>query len=206
MFELKYKTTDKCFKNNVTIIEKLVQIYAMNNLTRTIFMHGLYPTLKESIKTEQSELHNFVQAASSNDVNLLDDDTKEKFQKVIENLDYGWDSSQMLEIKTHLGSWIGKENGASSSALSFTHMFWHISFRQNVLEDLKCVTHSEGLRNCSYYEDLFHGGKYFPTPRNSSNKNDIVRFGTSTTPFMHLSSLKLLQNDLSSFAHTVCEP
>ena len=122
MIEIKYTGAEKCFKHNVTIFEKLVQMNAMRDLIRTIYMHGLSTTLKESTKTQQPELYNFVQASSSNNVNILDDELKKKFQKVMENLNFGWDSGQMSEVKSHLKSWIGKENGASRSALSIIHL------------------------------------------------------------------------------------
>ena len=144
MMECKYKGNEKCFRNNVTLVEKLLTMNALKDLTTAIYLYGLYPTLKEKTQEDLPELYQFVQAATSNNVDMIDKEHIRKFRQIMDNNNYGWDTGGMYQLKVHFGSWISKENGASRSALSIMVLFWLISFRQNVLEKLDLKFVSEG--------------------------------------------------------------
>ena len=112
----------------------------------TICLHGLYPTLKDDMKENNPELHQFVQAATSNGAAIITKENQEKFKKILENNNYGWDTGRMQQLLANTRYWIAKENGASRSALSTMVLFWLISFRQKVLENLKTKIVFEGSK------------------------------------------------------------
>ena len=206
--EIKYEGKDKCFKNNVTLVEKLMTMCALKDLTTTICLHGLYPTLKDNIQQDHPELHQFVQAATSNDAAIITKENQEKFKRILENNNYGWDTGGMLQLTAHTNHWITKEHGASRSALSIMVLFWLISFRQNVLENLEGNIICEADKYVKCYVNHFTGGNFFPVTRGSVHKNDILRFGGTlfVSRCRFLSDLQLLNNGMTEFAHTTLEP
>ena len=74
----------------------------------------------------------------------------------MENLDYGWDFSMTCKVKYYFGYWWIKQCTLPSSLL-IIHMFWLVSFRQNILDNLKCKTTLDGKQACLYYGSLFLG-------------------------------------------------
>ena len=58
MMEAKYAGKKKeIFNHNQTLVEKLMTMCALKDLTTTICLHGLYPTLKDNIQQDHLELH-----------------------------------------------------------------------------------------------------------------------------------------------------
>ena len=78
---VKYTPPEKCFGKNLTLVEKLMTMCALKDLTMTICLHGLYPTLKNDMQENNSELHQFVQAATSNNAAIITKENQEKFKK-----------------------------------------------------------------------------------------------------------------------------
>jgi len=89
MMEIKYEGKDKCFKNNITLVEKPMTMCALKEFLMTICLHGLYPILKDNIQQDHPELHQFVQAATSNDTAIITKENQEKFKRFLENNNYG---------------------------------------------------------------------------------------------------------------------
>ena len=205
---VKYTPPEQCFGKNLTLVEKLMTMCALKDLTMTICLHGLYPTLKDDMKENNPELHQFVQAAESNDPNIITEENQEKFKKILENNNYGWDTGGMQQLLTNTRYWIAKENGASRSALSTMVLFWLISFRQNLLENLETNLILEVGKFVQSYVDHFTGGDFFPFTRGSTHKNDILRFGGSLGECRckFLTDLQLKNNGITAFATTTLEP
>ena len=114
----------------------------------------------------------------------------------------------MQQLLANTRYWIAKENGASRSALSTMVLFWLISFRQKVLENLKTNLRLEVGKYVQCYVGHFTGGDFFPFTRGSTHKNDILRFGGALGDFRckFLKDLQLKNNGITAFATTTLEP
>ena len=210
--EAKYTGKKKeIFNHNQTLVEKLMTMCALKDLAKTICLHGLYPTLKDDMQEINPELHQIVQAATSNDFAIITNENQDQFKKILDNNQYGWDTASMQQVVATTSAWFKKDNGASRSALPIVVLFWFISFRQNVLEKLEAKPIVEGEKFVTYYSNYFTGGDFFPLAQkapHSPHKNDALRFG-GTLPesrCKYPSNMSLLHDGIPAFAYTTLKP